>query len=199
MTLLALDDNERIVGFADLWAVDEPAPFGPSLDVECIDYFREYFLAGLETILLAEAEMVARAAGLPALDIGTNTCSGEYVSLRRFGMKVFYEYDDLGCRCRPNSRTTPKRRIITSGTEHLAGLLKVAHWCPTGFTFRSEDEPAYLAELVWPDWRAAVELWHFDAKIPGSSPVPPHARQPDRAARPARDAAVQHGHDGGLG
>jgi len=46
-------------------------------------------------ILLAEAEKVARAARLPALDIGTNTCSGEYTSLRRFGLRVFYEYDDV--------------------------------------------------------------------------------------------------------
>ncbi|MDY7011674.1 MAG: hypothetical protein SVV80_13135, partial [Planctomycetota bacterium] len=36
----------RIVGFADLWPTEEPDPFGRSLNVECIDYFREYFLDG---------------------------------------------------------------------------------------------------------------------------------------------------------
>jgi hypothetical protein len=179
MTLLALEESGRIVGFADLWAADEPEPFGRSLDVECIDYFRDYFLAGLETVLLAQAESVARAAGLPALDIGTNTCSGEYVSLRRFGMKVFYEYDSLTCRCRPNDSARPKRRVMAPDRKRLAGLVKVDHWSPTGFTFRSDDEPAYLAELNWPDRRAVVELRHYDPKMPGALPMPPNV--PNRA------------------
>jgi RNA polymerase sigma-70 factor, ECF subfamily len=179
MTLLALDETGRIVGFADLWAADEPPPFSRSLDVECIDYFREYFLAGLETILLAEAEKAAHAAGLPVLDIGTNTCSGEYVSLRRFGMKVFYEYDSLLCRCRSSAAAKLVRRSLAPSREHLSGLVKLDHWSPTGFTFRSEDEPAHVAELAWPGGRAVAELWHFDPQSQGGLPVPPNA--PNRA------------------
>ncbi|KPK79527.1 MAG: hypothetical protein AMJ81_13085 [Phycisphaerae bacterium SM23_33] len=173
MALLALEDSGRVVGFADLWAADEPEPFGRSLDVECIDYFRDYFLAGLETVLLAEAEKVARAAGLAALDIGTNTCSGEYVSLRRFGLKVFYEYDDVLCRCPAKpAGTGAERRVLTPGTAELTGLVKANHWCPTDFTFRGEDEPSYLAELSRPDRRAIVELWHFRPDALDNLPVP---------------------------
>ena len=49
-------------------------------------------------------ETLAEVAAALALDIGTNTCSGEYVSLRRFGLKVFYEYDALDVRCRPSGK-----------------------------------------------------------------------------------------------
>ncbi|MCC7407031.1 MAG: sigma-70 family RNA polymerase sigma factor [Phycisphaeraceae bacterium] len=161
LTLLAVEDSGRVVGFADLWPADEPHPFGPSLDVECIDYFRDYFLAGLETSLLAEAEKVARDAGLPALDIGTNTCSGEYVSLRRFGLQVFYEYDAVFCRCARRAGHEASIRRLDPKDVDLAGLVKVDHWSPTGFTFRSCDQPTCLAELTWPNQRAVVELWHF--------------------------------------
>jgi len=172
MTLLA-EDAGRIVGFADLWPTEEPEPFGRSLNVECIDYFREYFLAGLETILLAEAEKVAREAGLPALDIGTNTCSGEYTSLRRFGLKVFYEYDHVLCRCKPTTGTTTEKALLAPETAKLGGLIKASHWCPTDFTFRAfQDEPTYLAELRWPDRRAVVELWRFNPEKLENLPVP---------------------------
>jgi hypothetical protein len=170
ITLLANDDSGRIVGFADLWVADEPQPFGRSLNVECIDYFREYFLAGLETVLLAEAEKVAKAAGLPALDIGTNTCSGEYVSLRRFGLKVFYEYDHVLCRCRrPGKGRRPRKQRVAPEKANLAGLVRVSHWCPTDFTFRGEGESAYIVELAWPRTRAILELWRFED---GDRPVP---------------------------
>ena len=165
MTLLAEDQCGRIVGFADLWPTEEPEPFGKSLNAECVDYFREYFLAGLETILLTEAEKVARAANLPALDIGTNTCSGEYTSLRRFGLKVFYEYDHVLCRCGPTSRPRPERTVLTPETADLAGLIKVSHWCPTDFTFRPACQTfrgQYIVELIWPDRRAVLELWRFE-------------------------------------
>ena len=172
LTLLA-EDGGRIVGFADLWPTEEPEPFGRSLDVECIDYFREHFLAGLETLLLTEAEKVAREAGLDALDIGTNTCSGEYVSLRRFGLKVFYEYDDVLCRCKPASSSRPTRMALTPETANLAGLIKASHWSPTDFAFRGYDEPSHLADLRWPDKRAIVELWHFrPGEKPEHLPVP---------------------------
>ena len=163
MTLLAEEDSGRIVGFADLWAADEPAPFGRSLDVECIDYFREYFLAGLETLLLAEAENVARAAKLPVLDIGTNTCSGDYVSLRRFGLKVFYEYDEVLCKCNATAGgDRPKKRMLTPDNVDLTGLIRSSHWSPTDFTFRGDEERAYIAELTWPDTRAVLELWRYE-------------------------------------
>jgi hypothetical protein len=173
ITLLAQDKRRRIVGFADLWVADEPPPFGRSLDVECIDYFREHFLAGLETVLLSEAEKVARAAGLPALDIGTNTCSGEYVSLRRFGLKVFYEYDHVLCRCTRTPRARrPRSRKVTPEAANLSGLIRASHWAPTDFTFRSDldDIETYILELSWPRMRALVELWRFERG--DSRPVP---------------------------
>jgi len=192
MTLLTEDESGRVVGFADLWPTEEPEPFGRSLNVECIDYFREHFLAGLERVLLSEAEKVARAAGLDALDIGTNTCSGEYVSLRRFGLKVFYEYDHVQCRCERTSGQGPKKVVLTPATADLAGLIKVNHWSPTDFTFRGYDEPTYLADLSWPDDRAVVELWHFRADKVDHLPVPdnPPNRselfvQPDALASPS--------------
>jgi hypothetical protein len=172
-TILLAEDRGRVVGFVDLWPADEPEPFGPSLDAECIDYFRKYYLAGLETRLLAEAERVARAAELPALDIGTNTCSAEYVSLRRFGLRVFYEYDDVVCRCRPPCAARPRRTVLTPETADLSGLIRANHWSPTDFTFRGDEEPTYLAELRWADRRAIVELWHY---VPGrqNASVPPN-------------------------
>lgn len=172
-TILLAEDRGRVVGFADLWPADEPDPFGRSLNVECIDYFREYYLAGLETRLLTEAETIARALGLPALDIGTNTCSGEYVSLRRFGLQVFYEYDRLVCRCQPASGARPRKAELTAETAELGGLIRANHWSPTDFTFRADEEPTYLAELRWSDHRAIIELWHY---TPGqdNAPVPPN-------------------------
>jgi len=175
LTLLALDDSGRIVGFADLWPTDEPDPFGASLNVECIDYFREYFLAGLETVLLTEAEKVALAAGLPALDIGTNTCSGEYVSLRRFGLKVFYEFDDVLCRCPTRAPAGAKRTVIAADEVDLAGLVRANHWSPTDFTFRGEEETPYLVDLTWPHRRAVVEFWRLEPQGPRRHPVPENA------------------------
>jgi hypothetical protein len=174
-TLLALDAPGRIVGFADLWPANEPEPFGRSLNVECIDYFREYYLAGLETMLLAEAEKVARALELPALDIGTNTCSGEFVSLRRFGLRVFYEYDHLTCECRQPGGHRPTTRVVTPESANLSGLIRVNHWSPTDFSFRGEEESTHLAEITCPEGRAVVELWHYrpgaaNAPVPGNPP-----------------------------
>ena len=184
LTLLA-EEAGRIVGFADLWVADEPAPFGGSLDVECIDYFREHYLLGLETVFLSEAERVARAAGLPSLDIGTNTVSGDYVPLRRFGLRVFYEYDEALCRPGPAAPSTrpPETRPISGGTADLSGLLKVSHWSPTDFGFRDENPwggGSRLVEIRWPDRRAILELWRFeDARAAGHPPVPPNV--PNRA------------------
>jgi len=171
ITLLAEDPSGKIVGFADLWAAREPAPFGNSLDVECIDYFRDYYYLGLENILLSEAERVARAAGLEALDVGTNTVSGDYPSLRRFGMKVFYEYDDVLCRSRsakPSRRFTHRER--TPKEADLSGLIRVDHWAPTDFCFRagflkSEDgwsANGWMTEITSGKNRAILELWRFE-------------------------------------
>ena len=179
LTLLAEEDSGRIVGFADLWPTDEPEPFGRSLDVECQDYFREYYLAGLETILLAEAEKVARAAGLPNLDVGTNTCSGEYTSLRRFGLKVIYEYDHVQCHCQPTAGSRASKCMRTPADADLNGLVRASHWSPTDFTFRPAcqnfDGDQYIAELTWPGKRAILELWRYekgrdDLSVPENPP-----------------------------
>ncbi|HET6426985.1 MAG TPA: sigma-70 family RNA polymerase sigma factor [Phycisphaerae bacterium] len=177
LTLLAVEDSGRIVGFADLWPTEEPEPFGRSLNVECLDYFREYYLAGLESILLVEAEKVARRAHLPALDVGTNTCSGEYTSLRRFGLKVFYEYDNVVCRCPRGGAARPARHMHTAATADLSGLIRASHWSPTDFTFRPFEERAaegqYIAEMVWPDRRAVLELWRYE-RGRDDLPIPEH-------------------------
>jgi len=159
ITLLAEDPAGNVVGFADLWVAREPAPFGDSLDVECIDYFRDYYYLGLETVLLEEAEKVARAARLPAIDIGTNTSSGDYPSLRAFGLKVFYEYDNVRCRCpRVSALSRPQYRQVPRKDLDLSRLLRVAHWCPTDFTFSDEVENQQFAEFTAGGQRVIVEL-----------------------------------------
>ena len=180
ITLLAEDEAGSIVAFADLWVAREPQPFGDSLDVECVDYFREYYYLGIETVLLEEAEKVARAAGLAALDIGTNTSSGDYPSLRRFGMKLFYEYDWVTCRCHPVPPDSPfTHRTISREDDpnwkdkvDWTGLLKVSHWSPTDFAFR--DEP-WVVELGRDGRCAIVELWRVAERQAGRTyalPVP---------------------------
>jgi len=173
--ILACDPAGRIVGFADLWPTEEPEPFGRSLNVECIDYFREYYLSGLETMLLSEAEKVAREMQVPSLDIGTNTCSGEFVSLRRFGLKVFYEYDNVTCRCQPGKYPRPERRQVALNAENLSGLIKANHWSPTDFSFPGES---HLIELRWPDQRAVIEFWHYR---PGQDDLPVIENPPNRS------------------
>ena len=173
ITLLAEDLVGKVVGFADLWVAREPEPFWLSLDVECIDYLWEYYGWGIETVLLEEAERVARAAGLPAVDIGSNTVSGHYASLRRFGMKPFYEYDHAVCRCVPvalGERLTSKR--VRPHEADLSGLIKVSHWSPTDFTWREDSERAWISEIAWEGHRAMLELWTYDPQTDGSLPVP---------------------------
>jgi len=168
--ILLAEDAGRVVGFADCWPTDEPEPFGPSLDVECADYFREYYLAGLEIRLLQEAEKVARQMGLPALDF---RCDGEFVSLRSFGLRLFYDYDNVACRCRPVTGPRPTQRVVTSQTVDIAGLIKANHWSPTDFSHRDEDEPTHFVELTWPERRAIVELWRHRPGLE-NAPVPPN-------------------------
>lgn len=183
VTLLAEDGSGRIVGFADLWAAHEPEPFGDSLDVECIDYFVDYYGMGLELILLEEAEKVARAAGLPALDIGTNTSSGDYPCLRRFGLKVIYEYDEVHCRCRPlPPGWQPSHRILKLEDVDTAGLLRVSHWSPTDFDFAPEPGRPGVHEFYIDGHRVLADLWRLwepgqDAPISCELFTPPTAMQ----------------------
>lgn len=175
LILLATDDSGRVVGFAELWPSHEPEPFGDSLNVECIDYFREYYYMGLETVLLEEAEKVARSAGLPSLDIGTNTVSGDYPTLRSFGLKVFYEYDDVTVRCPEPAETRLPHRMIQLEDLDLSGLLKVNHWAPTGFyAFMVPEERMWLAEIDLDGLRAVLEL-HGPSKGDTELPVPEYA------------------------
>ena len=173
ITLLAEDGDGKVVGFADLWGADEPEPFGQSLNVECIDFFHEYYTLGLEVVLLQEAEKVAQAAGLPALDIGTNTASGDYPVLRRFGLKVFYEYDNVLCRCAAPRRARPERRTLSVSSLDLDGLIKVDHWSPTDFTHEADVERTWIAELTWPQHRAILEL--LGPEVDNyAQPIPPN-------------------------
>ena len=165
ITLLVEDASGKVVGFVDLWVADEPDPVGSSLDVECIDYFHRYYALGIETVLLQEAEKVAKGADLPALDIGTNTSSGDYPVLRRFGLKVFYEYDHVLCRTRkPRNGKRPERRTLSPKDVDLDGLIKASHWSPTDFTFRDDEESFSITELSWPDHRAVLELWRYEGR-----------------------------------
>ena len=169
--ILLAEDAGRVVGFADCWPADEPEPFGQSLDVECADHFRDYYLAGIEIRLLQEAEKVARRMGLPVLDF---RCDNEFVSLRRFGLRLFYDYDDVLCRCRPIDGPRPEQRVVTPETVDLKDLIKANHWSPTDFSHRDEDEPTHFVELTWPDKRAIVELWRYRPGL-DNAPVPPIA------------------------
>ena len=144
--------------------------------MECIDYFREHYLAGLETILLEEAEKVARRANLPALDIGTNTSSGDYPAPRRFGLRVFYEYDEVLCAChRATSSGRPSAGGVEAREELVEGLIKVSHWSPTDFTFRDDEDRWSVSELSGPWGRAILELWRYEPSGERDPPVPPNA------------------------
>lgn len=162
MIILAEDNSGKLIGFADLWATDEPEPFGRSLDVECIDFLWEYYSLGLETVLLQEAEKVAVLSRLPALDIGTNTSSGDYPSLRRFGMRLFYEYDKIRCNCgAAGPRATPAYRVLPPDGFDRTGLLRISHWCPTDFEFDHTPGRPGVYEIHANGERAVVDLWRL--------------------------------------
>ncbi len=182
--ILLAEDGGRVVGFADCGPTEEPAPFGRSLDVECADYFRDYYLAGLEIRLLQEAEAVARRMGLPALDF---RCDNEFVSLRSFGLRLFYDYDNVQCRCRPVDGPRPEQRVVTPATVDITGLIKANHWSPTDFSHRDEEEPTHFVELTWPDKRAIVELWRYRPGL-DNAPVPPNS--PNRSELYVEPAAL---------
>lgn len=167
--LLAEDMNGKLIGFIDLWASDEPEPFGKSLNAECIDFLWEYYSLGLEVVLLQEAEKVAISAGLPALDIGTNTSSGDYPSLRRFGMSLFYEYDKVWCDCQSiGGLSVPRYREISRSGFDRSGLLRVSHWCPTDFEFELGHEAGQpgVYEFHVDGLRVVADFWRLYALSP---------------------------------
>ena len=160
--LLAHDEGGKLIGFAELWAANEPDPFGRSLDVECIDFLWEYYGLGLETVLLEEAEKVALSAGLPALDIGTNTSSGDYPSLRRFGMRLFYEYDRIRANCRPlKDEQPPPFRELPFERFDPTGLTRVSHWCPNDFDFDFAPGRPGVYEFEVDGERVVADLWRL--------------------------------------
>ena len=162
IVLLAHDEGGKLIGFAELWAADEPEPFGRSLDMECIDFLWEYYGLGLETVLLEEAEKVARSAGLPALDIGTNTSSGDYPSLRRFGMRLFYEYDRIRADCRPlKDNQPPPFRELPFERFDPTGLTRVSHWCPSNFDFDFHPGRPGVYEFEVDGERVVVDFWRL--------------------------------------
>lgn len=161
LTLLAEDESGRAVGFADLWTAREPQPFGDSLDVECIDYLWEYHALGLEAVLLEEAEKVARAAGLPALDIGTNTSSGDYPWLRRLGLRIFYEYDRAWTVTVVSAGHLPSYREIPPDQVSTSGLLRVGHWAPSDFDFAHEPGRPRVHEFQVEGRRVVADFWRL--------------------------------------
>jgi RNA polymerase sigma factor (sigma-70 family) len=159
VTLLAEDESGKLVGFAELWAGHEPEPFGDSLNIECVDYLIDYYYAGIETILIEEAEKVARAAGLPSLDFGTNTASGDYPSLRKLGLKVFYEYDEIRCRCKNTECGSVDYQRMNARELDRSGLIKVDHYCPTDFyAFIDEPEKQWFTDFEHEGERVVMEL-----------------------------------------
>jgi hypothetical protein len=203
ITLLAEDQTGRLVGFADLWAAHETEPFGDSLDVECIDHLWEYNYLGLESVLLEEAEKVVQAAGLPAVDIGTNTSGGHYPTLRGFGMKVFYEYDKAWCKCGPKpARWKPSYRELPPEEFDRSGLIRVSHWGPTDFDFAPEPGRAGAYEFTVDGHRVVADLWRLWE--PGqTTPIdcelfaPPEAlTSPELMSRILRETALVAGEAG---
>jgi RNA polymerase sigma factor (sigma-70 family) len=160
--LLAHAEGGKLIGFAELWAADEPEPFGRSLDVECIDFLWEYYGLGFEIVMLEEAEKVALSAGLPALDIGTNTSSGDYPSLRRFGMRLFYEYDRVRADCRPlKDEQAPPFRELPFERFDPTGLTRVSHWCPNDFDFDFHPDRPGVYEFEVDGQRVAADFWRL--------------------------------------
>lgn len=162
ITLLAENASGKLVAFADLWASEEPEPFGRSVNVECIDFLWEYYGLGIETVLLEEAEKVAIDAGIPALDIGTNTSPGHYPTLRRFGMKPYYEYDNILCRTKPAPpEWKPSYREIAPDKVDKQGLVKISHWSPTDFDFDYTPGRPGFYEFSVDGKRVLADFWRL--------------------------------------
>ena len=164
LTLLAEDSDRRIVGFADLWATEEPEPFGRSLCVEVIDYLWEYHALGLGAILLQEAERVASMSGWPALDTRADVADVGYAELRSLGLRVFYESDRVACQCAQlRDAAPPKLVLLPNGDFDATGLLRVNHWAPTDFYFDFTHEPGRppAHELSVGGHRVVADFWRL--------------------------------------
>ncbi len=112
--------------------------------------------------MLEEAEKVARAAGLPALDIGTNTASGLYQDLRRFGLQVFYESDRILCQCvKLAKEKLPDCRMLSQAEFNPTGLLRVNHWAPTDFDFTHEPGRPPMQEFIIDGHRVIADFWRL--------------------------------------
>ena len=77
--------------------------------------------------------------------------------------------------------------MLAPAEADLSGLVRVNHWSPTDFTFRGEDERAYIAELTWPGRRAILELWRDE---PGRDGLPVPLHRPNRSELYAEPAAL---------
>jgi len=176
ITLLAEDTSGRVIGFADLWRADEPAPFGLGLNLQVCECFQECHYLGLLSIFLEEAEKVARAAKMPALDVRSDQLEGHYPTLRRLGMKLFYENDSVACRC-PKSSDSKRleSKVIDFKDADVSGLLRVGHWCANDFSYRTETDNGLMYEITWNGHRALLELWCWDNELADSVSVPENA------------------------
>jgi hypothetical protein len=94
-------------------------------------------------------------------------------------MKVFYEYDDVLCRCGTASEQRLRHRMLSARDADLSDLIKVGHWCPTDFRFREDSERAWIAEITWEEHRALLELWTDDPETDGS--LPPSESVPENS------------------
>lgn len=196
ITLLVEDMSGKLVAFADLWAAQEPEPFGRSLDVECIDYLWEYYGLGIETVLLEEAEKVVKDAGIPAVDIGTNTSSGYYPTLRSFGMNVFYEYDNIRCKTKPvPSGWKPSFKEIPPEKLDKTGLIKISHWSPTDFDHEYTPGRPGVYEFYVDGKRVLADFWRLwepGYEVPTECELygPPEAlRSPELMAKILKECA----------
>ena len=161
MVLLAENESGKLVGFADLWVAREPEPFGDSLNLECVDFLWEYRGLGIAPVFLEEAEKVARAAGLFAVDARADGVDGDYMQCRGFGLRVFYEYDDVTCRCSPPPDWTPDYRPLPCLDYDVSGLIRVNHWCPTDFHgFAGPGRPG-AQEFEVDGHRVVADFWRM--------------------------------------
>ena len=162
ITLLAENADDKLVGFADLWATVEPAPFGSSLCVEVVDYLWEYHALGLDMIFLQEAEKVAIAAGIPALDTRADVSGSDYSALRHLGLQVFYESDRIICNCAAlQGGKLPAKRLIAQAEFDPSDLLRINHWAPTDFDFTHDPGRPPAHEFFVGGHRVIADFWRL--------------------------------------
>jgi hypothetical protein len=100
------------------------------------------------------------------------------------GFRVFYEYDELLCRCgKPPAAKGVRRKTLKASSVanvDVRGLLRVNHWCPTDFWHHSPEEIHHFTEFSTPHGRALLELWRAEPAAKSDPPVPPNV--PNQAA-----------------